>query len=955
MAERSSSANWLHEARADLCRRWQAGERPRVEIYWERYPQLRTETEPALELIYQELLLRQQLGETPSLDEYLLRFPQLRRQLEKLFAIHQLLEEDPATHPGTTVAGPCPPADSGQAPICVRTGAFTREQEILIPGYEILDELGRGAAGVVYRARHLRLKRLVALKVIATGTHAAMRQCERFRVESEAVARLRHPHVVQIYEVGGQEKGTGPGASPYLALEYVDGGTLGRKLAGTPLPPRDAARLAALLARAVACVHRAGIVHRDLKPSNVLLARSDRPEAVRLGNRPDEAETYEPKIADFGLAKHVSDEPASGHPNGLTAMGDILGTPSYMAPEQALGRAEQVGPAADIYALGAILYELLTGRPPFMAATPLETLDQVRIQEPVPPANLQPWTPRDLETICLKCLQKAPEGRYHSANDLADDLDRFLAGRPIQARPVSWPARAVRWCRRKPALAGTLGLLVLTLVGGLAGVIWQMRRTEAMRAAAQANLERARAAVNRMLTQVGNERLAHVPQMDKLRLDLVEEALELCQEFLVENPGDETVRHEAARTLLIVGRIRSQLGKRAETLDAYRKAIDVLQPLIESRPDVVRYQEMLSDCFDGMGQELTHAGQFSEAEKAFADARHLIQSSLDANPLDPRCRCALATSFYNQAWRLLRAEKYREAESWLLQARELTEKLIADFPETRQYQQLLVRVNSAVGTAFKHTSQRERAKAAYLQAVELLESLIASHPEEEGMRNDLAMLQTNLAHIYRDAGQGTEAESAYRSAIGIFERLIADFPSTPGNFSELGAAWQGLALLQKQLGRPKEARESLEMAIRRQRQARLLDPAGEFARVRLRNHYYYLCDLLNEQGEHAATARTVGDFVLLANRWIDIHFALMFLSRCQDLVRKDTDLPPAEREERAEAYARQAVDVLWRALPEPYFDGAKLRLHAAYQRLQQRDDFKKLMGEVESREMARGK
>jgi serine/threonine protein kinase len=256
------------------------------------------------------------------------------------------------------------------------------------------------------------------------------------------VARLRHANVVQIHEVGEHD------GCPFLALEYLDGGSLADKLQGTPLPAREAARLVETLAQAVHAAHEKGVVHRDLKPANVLLTADGTP-----------------KVTDFGLAKRL--DGVSLH----TQSGAVLGTPAYMAPEQAEGKT--VGPAADVHALGAILYELLTGRPPFVAENALDTLLRVRLEEPVPPSVLQPKTPRDLATICLKCLRKVPVQRYASALDLADDLARFLKGEPIRARPVGRWERARKWCRRHPAVAALTAAVLLVTAVGFALVTWK--------------------------------------------------------------------------------------------------------------------------------------------------------------------------------------------------------------------------------------------------------------------------------------------------------------------------------------------------------------------------------------------------------------------------------------------------------------------------------------------------
>lgn len=313
-----------------------------------------------------------------------------------------------------------------------------------VAGHELLGVLGRGGMGIVYKARHLRLQRVVAVKMILGGEFAGDDELGRFHAEARTLARLQHPHIVQIHEVGEHE------GRPFFSLEYVEGGSLAQKLAGAPLPAREAAALLETLARAVHAAHDQGIVHRDLKPANVLLAKDG-----------------QPKIADFGLAKYTGRESLS------TYSGHIVGTPSYMSPEQAHGKSEAIGPATDVYALGAILFETLTGRPPFKGTSVLETLDLVCHQEPVPPRQLQPNVPRDLETICLKCLHKEPQQRYRSANELADDLSRFLDGRPVIVRPISPLARLMRSARRRPVVATLAFALALAIAAGLSAAVVQ--------------------------------------------------------------------------------------------------------------------------------------------------------------------------------------------------------------------------------------------------------------------------------------------------------------------------------------------------------------------------------------------------------------------------------------------------------------------------------------------------
>jgi len=341
-----------------------------------------------------------------------------------------------------------------------------------VPGYQVDRMLGHGGVGVVYRALHLRLHRPVALKMLLAGPHARSTERERFQREVEAVAALRHPNIVQIYDVGDVKD------QPYFTMELVEGGSLAEAIQGVPQPASQAAALVALLAEAIHVAHQSGIVHRDLKPGNVLLTSDGTP-----------------KVTDFGLAWRLEGC------TELTLDGVQLGTPSYMSPCQARGDKAAMGPATDIWAIGAILYELLTGRPPFRSDTASATLHQVVNDEPVLPRRLNPRVPRDLQTICLKCLQKEPDKRYASAQALAEDLRRFERGEPIKARPVRWLGRLVRWARRRPTVAGLVGVLVITIALAFTLVGEWLRRDGRQRATALAAEEDLREA-DRLLLQL---------------------------------------------------------------------------------------------------------------------------------------------------------------------------------------------------------------------------------------------------------------------------------------------------------------------------------------------------------------------------------------------------------------------------------------------------------------------
>ena len=383
--------------RLELEYKLRAGQAVCVEDCLTRYPGVASSRKDVLDLIVLEARVRLACAQPVRIAEYLQRFPDYGNELAAGLS----------TLAGTTVK---------------------------VPGYEVLEELGRGGMGVVYRARDVRLNRPVALKMILAGVHAEEEDRSRFRREAEAIARLQHPGVVQIHEVGEHD------GHPFFALEYCSGGGLDRKLVAGPMQPPEAAALVEKIAHAVQAAHDAQVIHRDLKPANVLLTA----DGV-------------PKVTDFGLAKRLDDA-------GNTQSGAILGTPSYMAPEQASGRTKEIGPLSDVYSLGAILYECLTGRPPFRAATALDTVMQVVSADPVAPTLLNAKVPIDLETICLKCLHKEPAKRYASAAELADDLRRFSRGEIVKARPTGRTEKVWRWCKRNPLATGLATAVSMALI-----------------------------------------------------------------------------------------------------------------------------------------------------------------------------------------------------------------------------------------------------------------------------------------------------------------------------------------------------------------------------------------------------------------------------------------------------------------------------------------------------------
>jgi tRNA A-37 threonylcarbamoyl transferase component Bud32 len=441
----------------DLERRCQNGQPKNVEAYFDEFPELRADSSLVAEFIAAELRLRRRFGFVSNLEDYASRFPAHESMLSAYFGGPAQSNKLQISDPSATLSQSAPPdapAPPGRTRSMSDAAALGRDDTLplsKLPGsaesprrrigeYEILEEIGRGGMGVVYKARHVALNRVVALKMILGGRFASRTEVERFRTEAEAAAKLDHPGIVPIYEIGEHD------GEPYFSMGYVGGPALSERLRAGPLPPTEAARLVHDVARAVEHAHARGVIHRDLKPQNILLDAVGRP-----------------KVTDFGLAKLPHDRQT------LTATGQILGTPAYMPPEQAAGKRDQIGPASDVYSLGAILYSLVTGRAPFQSAEVLDTLRQVLEQEPIPVQLLNPAVPRELDAICSKCLQKEPARRFGSAREFADELSRFLAGEPIRTHPPSMAYLLRLWLRKN--LQATLVTLIVGVVcGGLAGL-----------------------------------------------------------------------------------------------------------------------------------------------------------------------------------------------------------------------------------------------------------------------------------------------------------------------------------------------------------------------------------------------------------------------------------------------------------------------------------------------------
>jgi serine/threonine-protein kinase len=709
-----------------------------------------------------------QAGRRPRIEDYLEEMPAAgRATLEReLRALERAYDWSGHLPPVPPTAWPTEPGGQGLAP----PGSVPPP----IAGYEILGELGRGGMGVVYRAWQRRLNRAVALKMILAGAHAAPATLARFRTEAEAAARLQHPHIVPIFEVGEHA------GMPFAVLELVDGGTLAARLTGTPMPVRQAAELAATLARALDHAHHRGVIHRDLKPGNILLTTDGTP-----------------KVADFGLAKLIVGGGASP-----TQTGEVLGTPSYMAPEQA-GSQSGIGPAADLYALGAILYELLTGRPPFKAETPQETIRQVVSAEPVAPSRLRPKLPRDLETICLKCLEKEPARRYSSAAALAEDLRRFLDGEPIRARPVSPPGRAWRWGRRHPVEALSMMAVAALLAAVAIGATVSSRRERQLRHRAEQNLTLARQVVEEMYNQVA-EQLENQPGMDSYQRQILEKALRFYDGFALPQSRQPAMRHDAANASLRAGLIRARLGRMETAEAAYRRALTELATLVDENPANSEFRRSLASTFNALGGHCDVTGRHAEAEAAYQQALTLWDRLVRQHPAVAEYRLDQAITYHNLGNLHYRAGRSAETKRAYQRAVEIKEALVRENLRVEKYRLSLASSLQGLGNVYDDAHQAADAERLYRREVALLEELSRDDPGVDKYRSQLADAYHDLAILWSWNGHPDEALRHFGRALEIIERLAQAHPAVVDYREFLALYCTDLGRFQYEIGRREE-------------------------------------------------------------------------------------------------------------------------------------------------------
>ncbi len=903
--------------------------------------------------------------------------------------------------------GPLPgfPAEgSGPAPELPAGG--------VLGDFRLVREVGRGGMGIVYEAEQVSLGRRVALKVLPFAATLDPKNLQRFRQEAQAAAQLHHTNIVPVFAVGSERGvhfyamqfidgqslaavicemrqlslgsgGSGPGQLSELADDLAAGRWAPARAlasaAGETTSPvaalatehatqsaaffRTAAHLVVQAAEALEYAHAEGIIHRDIKPANLLLSARG-----TLW------------VTDFGLARFAKEV-------GLTQSGDVVGTLRYMSPEQALAKHGLIDHRTDVYALGATLYELLTLEPPFASRDREELLNQIAFAEPRPLRRRRPDLPADLETVVLKALAKDPAERYATAQELADDLRRFLEYKPIRARRPSLWDQVRKWARRHKLVVGVAAVLLLVAVAVLAVstvLIWKARER------AEAGRRVARRAVDDMYRAVAAQLLREKPGMTEVVREFLEKALAFYEELIREEGDDPVVRREMAVAYQNVGEIRFALGaydlaadafRRAVALRAlraaaspadpapradlahsyfrlgwaleesgrpaeaegpYREALRLREELVGAHGDVSAYRDQLANSYNSLASLQRGAGRFAEAETNLRRVIELLEP-IAADPGAPLAGQHLAIGHHNLGRVLLNLGRLPEAEQACRQAVDMLEGLYEESPRATDRRDTLAGGLYTWGKALAALGRPDEAKRAYRRGAELWERLAADFPKVPEFRRDLATLYDALGLLLQNARRPEEAKDAYVRAVDLRTGLAADFPSDPAHQSRLGSALHNLAGLHAAAGDLGEARRLLEQAAEYQRAALNADLGDPEYRRLLCQHCADLAGALLRLGEHAAAVRAAVELPALDfGDGRDHVRAAGLVLRCAPLAENDQRLAPEPRAALAETYRRRALDLVGQALRKGY-PKDKLRSNPVFEPLGSRKEFRKLL------------
>jgi serine/threonine protein kinase len=762
------------------------------------------------------------------------------------------------------LAQPTPAAPSSESTRNLLADHVDTEEDLRkLPPIELPKEIGRfqierllgqGGYGLVLLALDPQLKRHVALKIPRSGALLTEELQQRFVREAEAAAALNHAHIVPVYEVGRA------GPICFIASAYCDGESLADRLTRCGrMEPDKAAALTSTLADAVQHAHNRGVLHRDLKPANILLTSDSSSDSQDASSA---AEPTWPMITDFGLARMVDDD------QRITATGSILGTPAYMAPEQAAGDNSSAGGSADIYSLGAILYELLTGKRPFQKASLLETLDAVRHDDPIPIRRLHQTVPRDLEAIALKCLEKQPTDRYATCSELGADLERFLHAEPVQARRPTGLERAARWCRRKPLQAALLATLFLGLASIATVSSVAYRRVSLARDAEARRSIQLRDSLDDQVSFVLEDLLSRQQELTDDHRAYLKATLASYQQFADDEGQDHAAREGVARAHHRVGEISARLGDTNAAIAAYEEsilrfqqlaaevpdevasrfdrvkvqsslsrllkdldrideaeataeaALETITELVEQFPNDADYRQQLAAVHGGLGNIYKRASRMDDAERAFQSSIRVQEKLVHQFSEAHLYRAELGKSYGNLARLMWAQQRFDLAEPLFIKGRDVCRQLVDEHPDNLVYRESLASALSGVGAIALITGQNQLAEESFRENLTIHRLLAADFPANHSYQTGLVEAYNNLGILMMEKSQPDLAEENWRSATGIVRRLVDDFPDVPDYHAQLASLLFHLAPLlletddaQAALDLTNEGRSHLEIAL----------------------------------------------------------------------------------------------------------------------------------------------
>jgi len=750
-----------------------------------------------LALICNEIATREHAGQSPLLAEYQKRFPDLANALYIQWEIDRLLDGGHLPEQGLMITFPKEGLirETLVSPNFSSIDNSTKNGMEVVEAlgrYELMQRIGRGSSGIVYEAWDPKIKRSVAIKKFRYDDEASPEELVRMKSEFEAIAKIIHPNIVQIFDVGENS------GLPFMAMELCQGGSLQNRLNGKSLPNGLAAELMMQVAHGMAAAHACRVVHRDLKPANILLDHSD---------------SWIPKITDFGLAKILDNE------SDATATGNIIGTPAYMAPEQAFGNGKYATPAVDIYSIGAVLYECLTGRPPFQGRSVGETIDFVRSREPAKIRRLNPDVPFSLELICLVCLRKDPFQRYATALELAEDLSRFLKGESIRAHQDTWLELTARTLRRNPITSGLLvATVVLLLVATIGSLMFANRLSIAnqesivQRDSAIQSKNRMRQALDAMTSSFTSSFLIEQKSISKEQRAFLREVLSYYREFLDETQTNEKSVEMVATAALRIAWIQENLGNRGEARYHFRFASENFERLSQRFPEDTGHLKNLALTLSQLASTFSNFGEQKESVDTYHRAVEVQMKLIEKCPNDPnhlqllgRIQHNLGLQYRDQARNIDCFRELRNAVASL-------SSIGSEFPEFQSHIQDLAMAGASLGLLESDFGDWKTGQALLESSCVLLSKLIDRDPNNRSYLSRLSWLQNNFGIKLADHNMSVEAEKCFRSAIATLQSLSSGFPSHPEYQLEqavgyINFAWQLLrikrdreALLEAELG-----------------------------------------------------------------------------------------------------------------------------------------------------------